>query len=84
MRPTTLGDLARFRVGVRCWCGSRRHRNGPRGWVLDEARMAAALGPGWPVPELARAVICTGCGNTRIEVSPDWPAAMPDYRYPQL
>ena len=71
MAAATLWMLVKQGIGLRCWCP-----HCSRGWVLDARPMAAVLGPGFPIPDMRRWVVCTRerCPHPDPDVGPDWPS----------
>lgn len=69
MTPTTLADLQEQAIDVFCWCNRCGH------WaILPTAALVAQMGPGLPVPLVARRLVCTGCGTRDVATRPAWPS----------
>lgn len=67
-RAANLAELAEAGIDVFCWCNRCGHNA-----VLEIARLAAELGPGFPVPEVGARLRCSGCGAKDIATRPAWP-----------
>ncbi len=68
LRSTKLGELAEAGVDVFCWCNRCGHNA-----VVGTARLAAELGPAYPVPEVGAHMRCSGCGSKDVATRPHWP-----------
>lgn len=68
-RAMTLAELHDSGIDVFCWCNRCGHNA-----VLATARLAAELGPAFPVPEIGARTRCSGCGSRDVATRPAWPA----------
>ena len=64
----TLQMLLDEGIGLyyRCRCG---HSD-----VLPSKTLARVMGADFPIPQMSDQIMCPECGNTKVEVQPDWPS----------
>jgi hypothetical protein len=67
LQAATLGEIAAEGLAVFCWCNRCGHNA-----QLDSTRLAAELGPDFPVPEVGGRLRCTGCNGKDIATRPAW------------
>jgi hypothetical protein len=67
LQAATLGEIAADGLAVFCWCNRCGHNA-----QLDSIRLAAELGPDFPVPEVGGRLRCTGCNGKDIATRPAW------------
>ena len=66
---TRLGEIVEAHVDVFCWCNRCGHNA-----IISSPRLAAELGPAFPVPEIGGKMRCSGCGSKDVTARPDWPS----------
>lgn len=66
---TLLGEICKDHIDVFCWCNRCGHNA-----TISSRRLAAELGPTFPVPEIGGRMRCSGCGSKDVAARPDWPS----------
>ena len=68
-RATLLAEIQVHNVDVFCWCNRCGHNA-----TISSSRLAAELGPTFPVPDIGSRMRCSGCGSKDVAARPDWPS----------